>query len=449
MGIQINGSTDTISAIDGSLTLEGGELRTVSGLNVTGVVTATSYIAGAGSTSAPSISPSGDSNTGIFFPSADTIAFGEGGVEAARIDSSGRFGIGTTIPGQKLHVESSSSTYIQVRNTGDSVNAYYGVDTAAAWVGSSTNHPLALHTNNTERARIDSSGRLLVGTDSSSGDAATNSQLVVAGSSVNANGALALTRNSANPSAGQGIGQIYFADSNGGRGAWIQGQSDGTWGSSDYPGRLVFSTTADGASSPTERMRIDSIGRTMIAQTAVTDFAALSLTFNNSTPAATPATGIAINQANAATGTLMGFRNSAGTVIGYVSNNNNGTITYNNTSDYRLKENVVPLIDAVKRVQELKPSRFNFIGFPGKTIDGFLAHEAQAVVPECVTGTKDEVDADGNPVYQGIDQSKLVPLLTAAMQEALAKIETLETANASQAATIAALDARLTALESA
>ena len=272
MGIQINGSTDTISAIDGSLTLEGGELRTVSGLSVTGVVTATSYIAGAGSTSAPSISPSGDSNTGIFFPSADTIAFGEGGVESARIDSSGRFGIGTTIPGQKLHVESSSSTYIQVRNTGDSVNAYYGVDTAAAWVGSSTNHPLALHTNNTERARIDSSGRLLVGTDSSSGDAATNSQLVVAGSSVNANGALALTRNSANPSAGQGIGQIFFADSNGGRGAGIQGQSDGTWGSSDYPGRLVFFTTADAAASPTERLRITSDGTLQLRNSPGIDF---------------------------------------------------------------------------------------------------------------------------------------------------------------------------------
>lgn len=61
-----------------------------------------------------------------------------------------------------------------------------------------------------------------------------------------------------------------------------------------------------------------------------------------------------------------------------------------------------------------------------ETADGFLAHEAQDVVPECVTGTKDEVDDEGNPVYQGIDQSKLVPLLTGALQEALAKIEALE-----------------------
>jgi hypothetical protein len=77
-------------------------------------------------------------------------------------------------------------------------------------------------------------------------------------------------------------------------------------------------------------------------------------------------------------------------------------------------------------VLQLKPSRFNFIADPDIQVDGFIAHEAQAVVPECVTGAKDEVDEDGNPVYQGIDQSKLVPLLTAALQEALQKIEDLE-----------------------
>ena len=75
---------------------------------------------------------------------------------------------------------------------------------------------------------------------------------------------------------------------------------------------------------------------------------------------------------------------------------------------------------------QLKPSRFNFKAEPNAVVDGFIAHEAQEVVPECVTGTKDEVDDDGNPVMQGIDQSKIVPLLTAALQEAIAKIEVLE-----------------------
>ena len=75
----------------------------------------------------------------------------------------------------------------------------------------------------------------------------------------------------------------------------------------------------------------------------------------------------------------------------------------------------------------LAPKRFNFIVDADTTVDGFLAHEVQTVVPEAITGEKDAVDSDNNPVYQGIDQSKLVPLLTAALQEAVAKIEVLET----------------------
>jgi hypothetical protein len=113
------------------------------------------------------------------------------------------------------------------------------------------------------------------------------------------------------------------------------------------------------------------------------------------------------------------------TQVGSISVTTTAT-AYNTSSDYRLKENVVPLTGAVGRLNQLQVHRFNFIADPDKTVDGFIAHEAQAVVPECVTGTKDEVDADGNPVYQGIDQSKLVPLLTAALQEALAEIESLK-----------------------
>ncbi len=100
-----------------------------------------------------------DTDTGLQF-GTDEVNIVTGGSTRTTVDSSGRVGIGTTTPSQKLHVASNASTYIQVQNTGDSVNAYYGVDTAAAWVGSSTNHPLVFHTNNTERARIDSSGNL-------------------------------------------------------------------------------------------------------------------------------------------------------------------------------------------------------------------------------------------------------------------------------------------------
>ena len=84
------------------------------------------------------------------------------------------------------------------------------------------------------------------------------------------------------------------------------------------------------------------------------------------------------------------------------------------------------LNDGITRLKTLKPSRFNFIANSDTTVDGFLAHEVTAV-PEAITGTKDAVDSENNPVYQEIDYSKLVPLLTAALQEAVTKIETLET----------------------
>jgi len=107
--------------------------------------------------------------------------------------------------------------------------------------------------------------------------------------------------------------------------------------------------------------------------------------------------------------------------VGGIFTNNSATI-YSTSSDYRLKENVVTDWDATTRLKQLKPSRFNFIADADTTVDGFLAHEVQAIVPEAISGTKDAVDADGNAVMQGIDQSKLVPLLVKTIQELEARI---------------------------
>jgi hypothetical protein len=115
----------------------------------------------------------------------------------------------------------------------------------------------------------------------------------------------------------------------------------------------------------------------------------------------------------------------SGTQVGHISVTSSQT-TYATSSDYRLKENVAPVVGAIERFKSLNPLRFNFIQEPNIVVDGFLAHEVQAVVPEAVTGEKDEVDESGAPVMQGIDQSKLVPLLTAALQAALTKVEQLE-----------------------
>jgi hypothetical protein len=114
------------------------------------------------------------------------------------------------------------------------------------------------------------------------------------------------------------------------------------------------------------------------------------------------------------------FINGNGTVGSIVTASS--ATSYNTSSDYRLKENVVAMSGATERLKQLKPSRFNFIADADTTVDGFLAHEVQDIVPEAITGTKDAVDADGNPEYQGIDQSKLVPLLVATIQELEARI---------------------------
>ena len=139
--------------------------------------------------------------------------------------------------------------------------------------------------------------------------------------------------------------------------------------------------------------------------------------------------GMWFNNDQAATGTFVRFWQTSGgygaNQIGSISHTANNT-AYNTSSDYRLKENINAITDAITRLKTLKPSRFNFKTEPSVTVDGFIAHEVTAV-PEAITGTKDEVDSNGDPLYQGIDQSKLVPLLTAALQEAVTKIETLET----------------------
>ena len=100
--------------------------------------------------------------------------------------------------------------------------------------------------------------------------------------------------------------------------------------------------------------------------------------------------------------------------------------SYNTSSDYRLKENVNPINDGLSRLMKLNPCTFYFLEDKNKRVDGFLAHEVQPIIPEAVTGEKDAVNAEGNPEYQAIDQSKIVPLLVASVQELAKKVEILE-----------------------
>ena len=141
--------------------------------------------------------------------------------------------------------------------------------------------------------------------------------------------------------------------------------------------------------------------------------------------------GISVKNPNVGS-TFMRFYTSSGSSIGTITQSGSSSTSYNTSSDYRLKENIEPMTGSIERLKALKPSRFNFIneaaderGIKNK-VDGFIAHEAAGVVPEAVTGQKDALNYEGEPEYQSIDQSKLVPLLTSALQEALVKIESLE-----------------------
>ena len=152
---------------------------------------------------------------------------------------------------------------------------------------------------------------------------------------------------------------------------------------------------------------------------------------------------------NTNTTTYLNFKQGNSSIGSVQRNGTNNAVVYNTTSDYRLKDNVSYDFDATTKLKELKPAKFSWKSDPSNQIvDGFIAHEVSSVIPEAITGIKDDVekwkqgeelpegksvgdnklDENGNtiPLHQQIDQSKLVPLLTKALQEAITKIEQLE-----------------------
>jgi hypothetical protein len=497
-------------------------------------LTAAKTLLGAGSASAPSLTAIGDTNTGVFFPTADTIGFAEGGVEAMRLDSSGRLGLGSSAPQEIFEVrkDSAGASVVGALFTNASSNAntaigisfspnlsgttrsasIYGVnETASQSATALTFHTNANGASQTEKLRITSTGavgigttspsvngkltvanadqlgicfvntdssnkewriagvstslaviqsgvgealrvdngnRLLVGTssarsnfynasftpnaqiESASGNATYLSIVSNANSSVGESGIiLGKTRGTA---VGQNtavqsqdlIGYVSFQGSDGSElvsAAAIYAEVDGTPGANDMPGRIVLSTTADGASSPTERMRIDNLGRI---------FTYNANTGNNSlTVASAAGAGTAVanfigaygaTAVNTGTSTFIVWTN------GDVANTNN---VYGAISDIKLKENIADANSQWDDLKALQVRNYNFKEGQTHTQIGLIAQEVELVSPGLVTESPDR-DEEGNDlgtVTKSVNYSVLYMKAVKALQEAMERIEQLET----------------------
>ena len=177
---------------------------------------------------------------------------------------------------------------------------------------------------------------------------------------------------------------------------------------------LTFGTSS-------EAMRIDSSGNLLVGTTSVFVNGKTNISFDQA-----GASGLAIKNTSAtATGFLVAFYNSSNALQGSINQVSSTITAYNTTSDYRLKNNVLPIQNALDTVKALNP--ISFIWDDGRKDDGFLAHELQAVIPNCVTGEKDAINEDGTPKYQQMDNSGVIPFLVKAIQEQQVMIETLTT----------------------
>jgi len=412
------------------------------------------------------------SSTEAEFVSANAkpFTFDTGGSERMRINSDGKVLIGTTSEPQNFGTDrksltiksSSSGNYAVLQISGNAtsndqiqgiVNFYNDttsvsrIDSVRASSASDANLRFFTAPSSggiAERMRIDSSGNVGIGETAPLGKLHIKS--ADSGGTPNSQyDELVLEQNGNNCGMtilcnSPGDGAIYFGDS--------ADNDIGGIAYSHFDNKMFFKVNGS------ERMRIDSSGRLLFGTTSTfaggSTLMNIALNTTNSTSSPFP-NGIVFVKQNfqGSNAVALDFEDFAGNRKGSIQFNEGGT-SFNTSSDYRLKENVNYDFDATTRLKQLRPARFNFIADADTTVDGFIAHEVQSIVPEAISGTHNEVevwkegeelpegvsvgdnklDGEGNtiPVYQGIDQSKLVPLLVKTIQELEARITQLENA---------------------
>ena len=388
---------------------------------------------------------------------ADTMKLATGASPAITIDSSQNVGIGTSSPSRQLEIYDDGTNgqavlALTAQNTENSRIMFADPDDNNIGIldYSHADDSMRFTVNNSERMRIDSSGNLLVGTSQNN---PTSSGVNVAGQEFSTTGGVRSTvaSNAAatfNRKTDDGGIVLFRKD-----GTTVG--SIGVTGTNDIE---IHSTATNHTGLRLgEGYYIPTNNDGAAADNAV-DIGLASIRYKDlylsggviSKLSVTSETEIASYNNNNATGAKykISFKQN-GTQVGVIEVGTSST-AYITSSDYRLKENVVAITGATERLKQLNPSRFNFIVDADTTVDGFLAHEVQDVVPEAIAGSKDAMkdeeyevtpavlDDDGNvvteavmgtrsvPDYQGIDQSKLVPLLVATIQELEARITQLE-----------------------
>ena len=401
-----------------------------------------------GTNSAPSLCFRDDRNTGIFSDGADEFNIATGGVERMGITS------GAVVFNQ-------TGTNTDFRVEGDTEVNLFFVDAGTEDIGIGTSSPTALQGDGGRVVHIagDSNPEIVLekttsGTEAKASMRITNNEDFVicvqdgSGTKIDAMNILSDTgligMGTDNPSAklhvlrtNDNATSAIIANNGTSVAHGLKITSGGT-GSGSH----VLTVHTNNQSSETEVFRIDCDGKTSIGGNS-TSYAGVLKVFSS---AASTAQINCINNSTASTNRNIDFFHGTSTTrVGSIQTNSSAT-AYNTSSDYRLKENAVAISDGITRLKTLKPYRFNFIADPTKTVDGFFAHEVTAV-PEAISGTKDgtedilyneddSIPSDKKvgdvketvPSYQEIDQSKLVPLLVAAVQELITKVETLEAA---------------------